>query len=87
VLLLGLAFGWWADRSRLAKQLRIRDHEVKILSPAKSDAEDLSRVLRETFRESEELSITSDPRTNTIIARGSPEDVAMIEAMVLRLDQ
>ena len=53
------------------------------------DAEELTRVLREMFQGdvADPMTITSDTRTNSIIVRGSPGKLAIVEATLLRLDE
>ena len=74
--------------------------ELKVFAVANGDAVALSEMLRELFGSEEDdqdagrygsgglspLTITVDERTNSILAAGSADDLAVVEAILLRLD-
>lgn len=74
--------------------------ELKVFAVANGDAEALAEMLRTIFGTEEDdneaggygsgglspLNVTTDLRTNSIIAAGSAEDLAVVEAVLLRLD-
>lgn len=75
--------------------------ELKVFAVANGDAEALAEMLRSLFGADEEdtdeaggygarglspLTVTTDPRTNSILAAGTAEDLAVVEAVLLRLD-
>lgn len=74
--------------------------ELKVFSVANGDADALASMLRSLFGSEEDsdeaggygsnglspLAITTDLRTNSIIAAGTADDLAVVEAILLRLD-
>ena len=74
--------------------------ELKVFTVANGDAEALASMLRSLFGEEEDseepggygssglspLTVTTDPRTNSVIAAGTADDLAVVEAILLRLD-
>ncbi len=74
--------------------------ELKVFAVANGDAEALAEMLRSIFGTEDDddeaggygsgglspLNVTTDLRTNSIIAAGSAEDLAVVEAILLRLD-
>lgn len=74
--------------------------ELKVFTVANGDAEALAEMLRGIFGSEEDsdepggygsgglspLNVTTDLRTNSIIAAGSADDLAVVEAILLRLD-
>ncbi|MEQ8848737.1 secretin N-terminal domain-containing protein [Botrimarina sp.] len=74
--------------------------ELKVFEIANGDAEALAAMLNSLFGADEDsdepggygsrglapLTVTVDPRTNSIIAAGTAEDLAVVEAILLRLD-
>lgn len=74
--------------------------ELKVFTVANGDAEALAEMLRSLFASDEDssepggygsgglsrLNVTTDLRTNSIIAAGAAEDLAVVEAILLRLD-
>lgn len=74
--------------------------ELKVFSVANGDAVALAEMLRALFGSEEEdedagrygsgglspLTVTVDERTNSILAAGSADDLAVVEAILLRLD-
>jgi len=61
--------------------------ETKVLVLRYTDAAALSRVLTEAFGGKERIIISVDDRTNALIVRGRPIDLAEVESLVQRLDQ
>lgn len=74
--------------------------ELKVFTVANGDAEALAEMIRSLFgseEDSEEpggygsnglspLTVTTDLRTNSLIAAGTADDLAVVEAILLRLD-
>lgn len=74
--------------------------ELKVFTVANGDAEALAEMLRSIFGSDEDddeaggygtgglspLNVTTDLRTNSIIAAGTADDLAVVEAILLRLD-
>lgn len=74
--------------------------ELKVFSVANGDAEALAEMIGSLFGSDEDsdepggygsgglspLNVTTDLRTNSIIAAGSADDLAVVEAILLRLD-
>jgi type II secretion system protein D len=73
--------------------------ELKVFTVANGDAVALAEMLRSLFGEADDqedggygrgglspLSFSVDERTNSILAAGSAEDLAVVEAILLRLD-
>ncbi len=63
--------------------------EIKIFSIANGNARDLTDALEDLFGEdpASPIYVACDPRTNSVIVRGPPKELAMVEAMMLRLDR
>jgi hypothetical protein len=57
---------------------------VKIFRLRRADASESRQLLREMYRS--EFQIAADVRTNTLVVRGTPEILAMIEAVLINLD-
>ena len=59
--------------------------EIKVFALQSGDAALVSRVVSDLV--GNEVVISVDPRTNTLIATGSRDDLDIVEAILLRLDQ
>ena len=59
--------------------------QIRIFSLMKADAAATADVILALF-ESDSLRVTSDDRTNSLLAKGSPKELDMIKAVVLKLD-
>ena len=73
----------------MTEMLRVRSHEVRVFSLANGDANELVRVLDKTYagRRASSMKVAADARTNSIIVSGAAEDLDVVEALLLRLDQ
>jgi hypothetical protein len=63
--------------------------ELKIFTLKHAKAGEITRVLQELLREKDGQSprIVGDPGSNTVLVRGSREQLEMIEAVITRLDE
>ena len=61
-------------------------HELKVFQLRFAAAADLAKVLSSVF-EKEPVRIAAEVRTNSILVQGPAENLAMVEALLLRLDE
>ena len=86
VALVAMGCGWWVDRSSLQRQLRAQDYSVKIISIVYGKASDVAGSVRGIYPD-DNMEISSDSRTNTVMIRGSQTTLDVVERIILRLDE
>ncbi len=92
VLIFGLMVGWWVDHRRLTRRIPTRPQpslEVRVFSIVNGDSKELAAAIGELFPGDNENppKITAESRTNSVMVRGTAEDLNVIEAILLKLDQ
>jgi type II secretory pathway component GspD/PulD (secretin) len=88
VTLAAVLVAWWMDHSRLQKRLQAQTYPVKIFSLVNAKADELAGVVRAMYAgDRDYLVIASDARTNSLIVSGPEAKLAVVEAILLRLDQ
>ena len=60
---------------------------IKVFSLVNSDAELLTQTMQPLFAKTSDTLIVYDKRTNSIIARGAESELAILEALLRRLDE
>ncbi|MBI1900031.1 MAG: hypothetical protein HYS13_02805 [Planctomycetia bacterium] len=61
--------------------------EIKIFALKNASAKDLAQVVSKVIRGPSPLKIGVDERTNTLVLSGAKDDLAVVEAILLRLDE
>jgi type II secretory pathway component GspD/PulD (secretin) len=82
-----LAAGWWADRLRLEKKIRMLTNETVVFHLKYVQSDDAVRILSQMYPGETKLAFGSDSRSNSIVVSGPVEAIASIEASINRLDQ
>jgi type II/III secretion system protein len=86
VVIAAMGCGWWVDRDSLRRQLLAQDYNVKLLTLINSKASDVAGSVRGIYPD-DNMEISSDSRTNTVMIRGSQTTLDVVERIILRLDE
>ncbi len=91
VLILALALGWWVDHGNLTKKIPAQpppNLEIMITSLRNANAQEMVNAVRELFpnNAARPLYIAGDPNTNSIMFRGTKEDLEIVEAILLKIE-
>ena len=60
---------------------------IKVFSLVNSDAELLTQTMQPLFVKTSDTLIVYDKRTNSVIAKGAESELAILEALLLRIDE
>ena len=81
-----------SDQSRLEKLIKeldvlpLQEGEFKVFNLRRADAQSMLKVVS-GIASSMEVTLAVDPRTNSLLAAGPRGDLAVIEALLMRLDE
>ena len=88
-----IVFGAPSDHERIAKLLQTLDvpakedmKQIKIFSIQNADVDSLAQALTGVLSQND-LKIAVDPRSNSIIAVGAENQLEIVEAIIMRLDE
>jgi type II secretory pathway component GspD/PulD (secretin) len=86
VMIAALSAGWFADRRRLQEEIESLQRKTAVISLSYLSADDAAGVLKDLAGTSSEFVLGSDTRSNSIVVRGSAEDIESVKAVLRQLD-